>query len=235
MNSESGWIKIHRKIIDNPIFLNSNLLQLFLYCILRANHKTTEIIFNGEIVKLDTGSFIAGRFQIAEDLKMNPSSVYKNLKKLQKLSYISLKSNNRFTIVTVIKYSSYQIFKNEKEQQSNNKVTTKEQQSNTDKNYKNDKNDKNKEKEVNNILIFPKNLKDIITVEIWEDWVKHRREIEKPLTESAVKKQVSFLLKQNNPIECIESSIRNGYTGLFEVKPSKNGIYKPKDLEPEKF
>ena len=228
MNSESGWIKIHRKIINNTIFLNSNLLQLFLYCILRANHKTTEIIFNGEIVKLDTGSFIAGRFQIAEDLKMNPSSVYKNLKKLQKLSYISLKSNNRFTIVTVIKYSTYQNL----EFESNNKVTTKEQQSNTD---KNDKNDKNKEKEENNILIFPKNLQDIITVEIWEDWVKHRREIEKPLTESVVKKQVSFLLKQNNPIECIESSIRNGYTGLFEVKPSKNGIYKPKDLEPEKF
>lgn len=124
---------------------NANLLQLFIYCLLKANHKSNEFIFGGSLVKVERGSFIAGRFEIAKALNMNPSSVYKNLKKLQLLSYISLNSNNKNTMITVIKYDSYQTAVTTKEQQSNNKVTTKEQQSNTNKNDKNIKNDKNED------------------------------------------------------------------------------------------
>lgn len=125
--------------MDNPIFQKPNLLQLFLYCLLKANHETKEIIFNNEIIKIEKGTFITGRFEIAKDLKMNPASVYKNLKKLEMLSYISLKSNNKFSMLTILKYNTYQTIVTTKEQQSNNKVTTKEQQSNTNKKYKNDK------------------------------------------------------------------------------------------------
>ena len=114
--------------MDNPIFQKPNLLQLFLYCLLKANHEPKEIIFNNEIIKIEKGSFITGRFEIAKDLKMNPASVYKNLKKLEMLSYISLNSNNKFSMLTIVKYNTYQTI-----------VTTKEQQSNTNKKYKNDK------------------------------------------------------------------------------------------------
>ena len=123
-----------------------NLLQIFIYCLLKANHEPNEIIFNNQVVKIERGSFITGRFEIAKDLKMNPASVYKNLQNLQKLSYISLNSNNKFTMLTVLKYNTYQIAVTTKEQQSNNKVTTKEQQSNTNNNDNNDNNEKNRER-----------------------------------------------------------------------------------------
>ena len=129
---------------------NANLLQLFIYCLLKANHKENEFIFNGEMLKVIKGSFVTGRFEIAKSLKMNPASVYKNLKKLESLGYISLNSNNKFTILSVCKYNTYQGTVTTKEQQSNNKVTTKEQQSNNkvtqtrmNKNEENDNNDKN--------------------------------------------------------------------------------------------
>lgn len=141
--ADDGWIKLHRKLMENPIFLNPNLLQIFIYCLLKANHKDNEMIWNDELMTVKTGSFITGRLQMAKDLKQKDSALYKRLQLLTKLGYIELKSNNKFTLLTIVKYKSYQVSEMKEEQQSNNKVTTKEQQSNTNNNDKNEKNDKN--------------------------------------------------------------------------------------------
>jgi len=136
----AGWIKLHRKILDNPIFLKPDLYQLFSYCLLRANHNETKIIWNGKEEILEKGCFITGRKIIAKETKQGESAIYKRLKVLENLNMISLKSNNKFSVVKVLNYSVYQGEEIDKEQPSNNKVTTKEQQSNTDKKVKNDKN-----------------------------------------------------------------------------------------------
>lgn len=140
----AGWIKLHRKILDNPIFFKPELYQLFSYCLLRANHNESKIIWNGEEETLEKGCFLTGRKAIAQDTRQNESSVYKRLKNLEKLNMISVKSNNKFSVVKVLNYCIYQGEETDKEQQSNNKVTTREQQSNTDKNLRSKelKNDK---------------------------------------------------------------------------------------------
>ena len=66
---------------------------------------------------------------------------------------ITTKSNNKFTIVSIVKWEDYQDEAVEKEQQNNNKVTTKEQQNNTNKNVKNVNNVKK-----NNIVEIYKTL-----------------------------------------------------------------------------
>jgi len=139
----AGWIKLHRKILDNPIFLKPDLYQLFSYCLLRANHNESKIIWNGEEKILEKGCFITGRKAIAEDTGQNQSAIYKRIKVLEKLNMISVNSNNKYSVVKVLNYGLYQGEGTEKEQPSNNQVTTKEQQGNTDKNVKNVKKVKN--------------------------------------------------------------------------------------------
>ena len=56
---------------------------------------------------------------------------------------ITAKSNNKFTVITIEKYSDYQADKRKFEQQNNNKITTNEQQNNTNNNVKNVNNIKN--------------------------------------------------------------------------------------------
>lgn len=56
---------------------------------------------------------------------------------------ITAKSNNKFTVITIEKYSDYQADKRKFEQQNNNKITTNEQQNNTNNNVKNVKNERN--------------------------------------------------------------------------------------------
>ena len=65
--------------------------------------------------------------------------------------------------------------------------------------------------------------------EIWEEWIRHRRDIKKPLTPESIKRQVNFLEKSKpeDRIGIIEQSIRNGYTGLFHLKGNKHGNNQP--------
>jgi len=138
--TNNGWVKLHRKIIENPIFLNSELLQLFLYCILKAGHKEKEIIFNGKMKKLEIGSFITGGESLSKELKQNQSSTWSRLKLLKNLGYISLKSTNKFTVVSVLKYDLYQDKELEKDKPDTNKIQTKYKPDTTNKNEKNIKN-----------------------------------------------------------------------------------------------
>lgn len=57
----------------------------------------------------------------------------------------------------------------------------------------------------------------------WNDFVQHRIEIKKPLTELAVKKSLDLLSQfKSSHSEIIDNSIRNGWTGLFKPKGSFN-------------
>ena len=150
----AGWIKLHRKILDNPIFLKPDLYQLFSYCLLRANHNETKIIWNGKEVVLEKGSFITGRKVLALATGQTESAVYKRLDSLRKMGMTTQKSNNKFTIVKVLNYSVYQGEEIDGEQPSNNKVTTKEQQGNTDNTLKNLKNEKKGIKSINTLVGF---------------------------------------------------------------------------------
>ncbi len=153
-----GWIKLHRKILENPIFENPKLLKMWIWCLLKASHKDKIKQVGLNQIEVKQGQFITGRLKGSMETNLNQATWYKYLKALEKLQYITINSNNKMTIVTIVNWGKYQSDTFEKEQQSNNKVTTKEQQSNnkvTTKEQqsnnkvthtriiKNDKNDKN--------------------------------------------------------------------------------------------
>jgi hypothetical protein len=56
--------------------------------------------------------------------------------------------------------------------------------------------------------------------EIWREWIDYRREIKKPLTDRNAKAQLADLAKlaPSRAVDCIRSSIANGYQGLFPEK-----------------
>lgn len=59
----------------------------------------------------------------------------------------------------------------------------------------------------------------------WIEWEKYRAEKKQKLTPSSVKKQIAFLggRPEKEAIEIINTSITNGWTGLFELKNGRNG------------
>ena len=131
-----SYIKLFRKLLNSPIFENEKALKIWIWCLLKATHIEREQLVGQQIVKLKKGEFVFGRNKASEELKMTESTVYKYIKLLEKLQMISIKSNTKFSIVSIEKWEDYQI----EELKNNNKVTTEEQQSNTNKNVKNIKN-----------------------------------------------------------------------------------------------
>lgn len=142
----NGFVVLHRKILDNPIWRNENLVHLFITLLLMASHKEERFLWNGKEEVLKRGQLLTGRLKLGELLAVNPNTIYKRLKILKNLGIINIKSSNKFSVITIVKYSQYQDRPTQKEGLGNNKVTTKEQQSNT---YNNNNN-------VNNILSKPK-------------------------------------------------------------------------------
>jgi hypothetical protein len=57
---------------------------------------------------------------------------------------------------------------------------------------------------------------------LWADWLDHRKELKKPVTQLAAKHQLKFLLElgESAAMQSIHTSIRNGWQGIFPVAKS---------------
>ena len=175
---------MHRKLLDSGMLRNHSLFTLWVYCLLKANHKPNTFIWNGEQVTIQRGQFISGRKEIAKELNMNESCTYRNLKKLEKLGNVNIKSNNKFSLITICKYNTYQTPQVQSEQhfeqQVNNKRTTNEQQVNTNNNDNNDNNEKNElgSEQKNNIVLpnYQFSLNECISAAEYEGYKKEEGE-----------------------------------------------------------
>lgn len=207
------WIKLYRKLLQSPIFENEKALKIWIWCLLKATHTDRKQLVGLQVVELKNGQFIFGRNKASEELKMNESTIYKYIKLLEELQMISINSNNKFSVISIEKWEDYQL----NEIKNNNKVTTKEQQSNTNKNVKNVNNNIYKE-----IESFTQNSDLINSI---NEFVEYRKQKKKELTQLALKKILNQFKKWNyTDEECIESiniSIMRGWTGIFELKDRK--------------
>lgn len=160
INMDRGFISLHRKILDNSISKKPELFSLFVYLILKASHKKLRFVFNGAEQVINRGEFISGRKKIAEHFDLTENKIWRHLQTLQRLGLILLKSNNRFSIITIVKYSIYQ----EVRVKLDNKSTTNRQQVDTYNNNNNNNNIIKKRESAPTIFLKPI-LKEII--EYW--------------------------------------------------------------------
>lgn len=139
-----GWIKLHRKTLDNPIITkDSDFLAVWIYLLLNTTHKEYDVLFKGERVTLKRGQLLTGRKSISEKLKIDENKVQRILKSLENEHQIEQQKSNKNRLITIVSWDKYQQDEQQNEQQLNNKRTTTEQQVNTNKNVKNIKNDNN--------------------------------------------------------------------------------------------
>lgn len=139
----NGWIKLHRKILDWEWFTSPSTLQLFIYLLLRANKEDKK--WRGILIK--RGQLVTSVATISEETKLSTQQVRTSLNRLKSTNEITSKATNRFTLVTVCKYESYQLYEETEQQakqqalqQTNNKqITNKQQQLKNNKNIRNNK------------------------------------------------------------------------------------------------
>ncbi|HEJ7357176.1 TPA: DnaD domain protein, partial [Staphylococcus aureus] len=150
----TGWIKLHRKLLDSPIFQNEKLFKVFAYCLMKASHKDHTQLVGRRVVELEKGQFVFGRKRASEELRLKESTVRDYIKLLENLGTIVVKSDNKFSVITVVNWAIYQSMEENSDSKNDNKSTTNQQQINTNKNVKNGDNVKNGENEKKKATAF---------------------------------------------------------------------------------
>lgn len=116
-----GWITLNRKILDWEWYDDSKMVHLFIHLLLRANHEDAR--WHGKVV--ERGSFITSLDKLSEETSLSVKSVRTCLQKLEKTGEICMQTANKYRVITICKYDSYQDDTNNK-----GKQTASESQSN---------------------------------------------------------------------------------------------------------
>jgi len=134
----SGWVKIHREIEGWEWYQDSRMVHLFVHILFQANHKEKE--WRGVCIK--RGQFATGLHSLSSATGISIQKIRTGLKRLKSTGEITIKSTNKFSIVTICNYERYQ----EQEKESNKPITINQQTNNkqitTTKNEKKEKNEK---------------------------------------------------------------------------------------------
>ena len=156
-----GWIKLYRKILDNPVICkDGETFAVLIYLLLNATHKEMDVIFKGERVILKEGELLTGRKSIAKNLNISESKVQRILKMLESEHQIEQQMSSRNRLVSILNWHKYQSSEQQFEQQVNSKWTASEQQVNTNKNVRM-KERKNERKNIAGQKFIKRNLNDL--------------------------------------------------------------------------
>jgi hypothetical protein len=125
-----GYIKLWRKSIESGWLKNPQLWAFWCWCLLKASSSPHDFVVGFQKVHLEAGDFIFGRRTAAEELKTTEQKIRTCLDALQKLKNVTIKTTNKFSIISIVNWDVYQPNKNENNQQTNQQVTNKQPTSN---------------------------------------------------------------------------------------------------------
>lgn len=211
-----GWIKIHRKMLENPIVCRDNeTLSIWIYLLLNATHKEIPALFKGKKIMLQKGQLITGILSISKKLKINKDKVQRTLKCFEIDKQIEQQTSNQNRLITILNWNEYQDNDKQNDKQMINKCETVDKQMITNKNVKNVNNVKNIYKD------FPEDFKKAL-----DGFVEMRNKIKKPLTERGIQlaltKLNSLSKDKNTQIEIINNSVMNSWQSFYPLKQATN-------------
>lgn len=124
MTNLSGFVKLHRKMIEWGWYSDSVVKDVFLHLLMVAAWKEGRYL--GHEIK--PGQAIVGRKKMAQELGFSERQVRTALDKLESTGEIARKTTNKFTIVTIENWEFYQSDNNNSDQQVTSKRPTNDQQ-----------------------------------------------------------------------------------------------------------
>ena len=117
-----GYIKLHRKTLKSSVFSSEKALKVFIWCLLKATHSERDQLVGRQIVHLMPGQFVFGRAKASDELDMAPRTVYDVITTLKTNNNIVIKTNNKFSLVTIVNWALYQCEDDETNSKTNSKT-----------------------------------------------------------------------------------------------------------------
>lgn len=197
----NGWIKMHRKAEQSPIWKDQNAWRVFQW-----------ILWN---VDYETGIGTFGRNQIAKGTGLKNSTAYKVATRLhEKYQVLSLKSNNQFTEFRVLNWAKYQQGEIMVASTVNEKEHVTSTKSSTIKEYKEIKNKEIKKERENKSLTYLENLPEEDVMYFTATW---------DLTKSQLLKKaqqlMDYCLSHDKKYKDYKAFLRSAVRRDFKLRP----------------
>ena len=201
-----GWIKLHRKLLDNPITRKANWAWFWVYLLLKASHKESKFMWNGELKIIKEGQFLTGRKELSKETGVSPTSCERILRMLENGHQIGQQKTTKYRIITILNWKQYQNMDNK----ADNKRTTDGQQTDTYKNDKNDKNIKSSDKS-------PLDIKSMLKGKVYKGMERADFKVNLPIKESSNVKtrHQAMALKALEMLDCVDDQ-RSGVFGCYK-------------------
>jgi hypothetical protein len=215
-----GWIRLAREIVEKPVFQNPDILKVWIWCLLKATHKGYTEVVGRQKIPLEPGQFVFGRFKAAQELHMKPTTIRDYMYWLRDNESISIKSANKYSLITIINWTIFQVEDKKPATKSAKKSTANRQQIATN------NNDNNISTKVDIYGDVSQGLFDAI-----DGFVEMRKMIKKPMTDRAIKMMLNRLngMAKNDAekIAILEQSTMSSWLDIYPLKQ------KPKPQERE--
>ena len=234
---DSGYIKLYRSLLEDPIWTNSTAEQcvILIQLLFFVTWKPKKWDVFGRQFTLNPGQgFVSIRdFSKICGHGVSRQKVRTAFKRFENLGFLTQEPTQKGTLITIVNWRKYQgliddtnpvINPTLTQGQPNPNPTIKEEskKDKKDKNSKNDKKDKNKD-------IFQKIIKEFSAgneplEQAITDWIDMRASLKKPVsTERALRLNLDKLFKlsdgfQPDMLDIVNQSIMNSWQGFFALK-----------------
>lgn len=105
----SSWVKVSRKLLTSAIASKPDYLAVWVHLLLSASYKEGEILVGRQVVRLFPGDVVFGRHKFSEKTGVSESIVRGALKALVDLQQITIRSQNKFSVISITKWAAYQV------------------------------------------------------------------------------------------------------------------------------
>lgn len=138
-----GYIKLWRKSLDKGWLKNFKLWWFWCWCLMKASYKECDLIVGFQTVHLMPGDFVFGLKAASKETGLSIQEIRTCVVFLKKEENLTVKSTNKFSIISIINWDIYQSEEIEINTQNNKQLTNKQQTTNNKQEYKELKNVKN--------------------------------------------------------------------------------------------
>ena len=118
--ASGGWIKLFRKITEWEWYRDGNTFRVFVHLLVTANHEPKK--WRG--VMVSRGQVVTGRNALSKSLTLSDRQVRTALDHLKSTNEISIKTTNKFSLITIVNYEEYQRKDDENDQQNDQQLDT---------------------------------------------------------------------------------------------------------------
>ena len=120
-----GYVKLWRKSLDADWIKNHKLWAFWTWCLMKATHKEFDAIIGLQIVHLMPGQFVFGRKKASKETGLTEREIRTIIAFLVNSGNLTIKTTNKFSIIYIINWTTYQADNIENDQLNDQPLTNK--------------------------------------------------------------------------------------------------------------